>query len=58
MKVKWSVRGVPTYGWYHIKIPDDQFDEDMTEEEKKEVIDEWVRNEFSRKIRHVWEIDE
>ena len=58
MKIRWSIDdGYVNRGrWHTCEIPDDQFDEDMTEDEKRDFIDEWIGNEFTNQIYYFWEI--
>ena len=61
MKVKWSVEGAGCNQHrcglpdFEIEIPDEDL-EDLSESQRDKVIDDWIQDEFDRRVYPHWEI--
>jgi len=58
MKVRWQAEDGYAGGSrpHTVTIPDDEFEDDMDEEQRQDVIESWVQGDFDNKVS--WSIIE
>lgn len=60
MRVRWEIEDgyVGKRRTHYVEIPDDELKDCETEEERDEVIRDYVQNDFDNRCSFVWEIVE
>ncbi len=60
MKIKWEVSEGYGHGDcpHYLEIQEEEFEDCETEEEKRDLIAEYVQAEFEEKVSYSWEIIE
>ena len=59
MRIRWEVGDgyVGKSRPHYLDIPDEEFDE-MSDEEKTDLIDDYVQQDFDNKVDYSWEIED
>ena len=57
MRVRWEISDgyVGKSRPHYTEIPDEEFD-GLNEEEKEQLIDDWVEEEFNNKVSFYWKV--